>query len=497
MRQRLLRNEAKAMTTTSVFWKTVRDHMRPALLIAEPTMTCVDAVNQMAAKDATAVVIVDATGRPHGILTEQDVVRRIAFRDADLTPIGDVMTQPVVTIADDDYLYHAVARMRRFHLRHMPVVNEAGTPVGMLHLDAALAVVADQRITQIDSLTQEGTVDGLREVKAAQVELAVELMADNIPAPDIQAVLTHVNRDVHVRTIKMNLTAMKAEGLGEPPVDFCFIVMGSAGRGESYVYPDQDNGFILDDYADEDHTRIDGWFIELATRIARDLDAVGFPLCKGNVMATNPVWRKTRSQWRAQLKGWSNKRNVVALRLCDIFFDFKAVFGNQAMAAELRTCVTDLARANVGLLRELHYDDADSGVGLGLFHRFITEKDDEAHLDEVNLKSSGTLPLVQATRLMALREGIAETSTLKRLTALHANALIDFDQFEALNDAFRHITFLMLRQQAEDFTADKPVSNYLHPDDLSELESDRLVDAFKSIRQFRGFVHSEFTGDLF
>ena len=31
--------------------------------------------------------------------------------------------------------------------------------------------------------------------------------------------------------------------------------MGSGGRGESYLFPDQDNGFILADYPDAEHTR--------------------------------------------------------------------------------------------------------------------------------------------------------------------------------------------------------------------------------------------------
>ena len=485
------------MSTTAIFRKIVRDHMRAGPLIAASDMSCVEAVTRMAQSDATAIAVVGPRGRIRGILTEQDVVRRIAFRDAAETPLGDVMTTPVVTIAEDDYLYHAVARMRRLGLRHMPVVNEIGAAVGMLHLDAALAVVADARMAQIDRLTQEGTLDGLREVKAAQIDLAEELMAEGVEAPEIQAVLTYVNRDLHVRLIKANLAAMKDEGLGDPPVEFCFIVMGSAGRGESYVYPDQDNGIILDDYADADHDHNDGWFIDLAERVTADLDAVGFPLCKGNVMATNPVWRKTRTQWQSQLAAWSKKRNAVALRLCDIFFDFRSVYGVSGLAVELRDYVTDLAKSNAGFLRELHHDDDESGVGLGLFHRFVTEKNDPANLGKVNLKSSGTLPLVQAARLMALREGIRETSTIARLDALRALGIIDDDRFEALSAAFTHVTFLMLRRQIADFSAGAAVSNYVHPDTLSELESDKLVDAFKAIKSFRGLVHSEFTGDIF
>ena len=41
---------------------------------------------------------------------------------------------------------------------------------------------------------------------------------------------------------------------------------------ENFLYPDQDNGFILADYPDADHNRIDAFFIALAARFTHDLD---------------------------------------------------------------------------------------------------------------------------------------------------------------------------------------------------------------------------------
>ena len=137
---------------------------------------------------------------------------------------------------------------------------------------------------------------------------------------------------------------MEDEGWGGPPVPFCLIIMGSGGRGENFLYPDQDNGFILDDYPDSDHTRIDRYFIELAERFNKDLDVVGFPLCRGHVMACNPLWRKTRSQWREQIQHWGRRRHNIAIQLSDIFFDFRGVFGEVQWALELRRAVTDMIR---------------------------------------------------------------------------------------------------------------------------------------------------------
>lgn len=485
------------MASTAVFRELVREHMTAAPVIVSADLTCAEVVARMVAGDTTAAIVEDPSGRVQGILTERDVVRRLAFRETAATPVEKVMTAPVMVIAEDDYLYHAIARMRRFKLRHMPVVDAAGHPVGMLNLDAALIAASETLVGQIDALTQERTVDGMREVKSAQVELAEELFSSGLPAPEIQSLLTHINRDIHRRVVDLHLASMAEDGHGDPPVPFSFIIMGSGGRGENFLYPDQDNGIILDDYPDSEHGRIDPWFIAFSERVTRDLDAVGFPLCEGYVMATNPLWRKTSTQWQAQIAGWMRRRGAVALRLSDIFFDFRACCGALNLCADLRTYVTRTVKANPFFLQELYHDDKEQRVALGWFGRFITEKDNPEHRGKINLKHNGTLPLVQSLRLLALREGVPETATLERLDALHAQGLFDRDEYDYLAGAFRCITFLLLRQQIADFKAGRNVTNYVDPESLTEREREELTDAFKAIDRLLDRIRGEFTGDVF
>jgi signal-transduction protein with cAMP-binding, CBS, and nucleotidyltransferase domain len=393
-------------------------------------------------------------------------------------------------------LFHAIAVMRRRHLRHMPVVDGVGDVVGMLDLHVALSVASEQMLSQIDRLTHEETLEGMKEVKAAQVEIAAELFTDDVRAPEIQALLSHVNRDLMGRLSRLCLREMRDAGIGEPPLPFSVIVMGSVGRGESYVFPDQDFGMIVADYPDADHYRIDAWYTDLGARLADSMDAVGFPYCKGGVMAHNPLWRKTLSQWREQIDIWIRRRNDNFLRLADIFFDFRPVYGDLRLAAELRDHVTGSLKGNHLFLKSMHGID-DHKVALGLFNRFITEKDDKAHLGELNLKFTGTLPLVEAVRILALREGVPETSTRARMAALHAAGVLGDGEYDYLSGAFSHITGLLLRQQIADYTAGRKVSNYVPPETLTQREKDMLVDSFKAISAFLGRLRHELTGELF
>lgn len=304
------------MSQTAAFRQLASDAMRGSPVLVSTGTTCAEVVRRMTEAAVESVLVTHADATICGIVTEQDIVRRLALRLSGDVPVERVMTAPVHSIHAADYLYHAIATMRRLRLRHMPVIDDTGQVVGLLHLHEALARVSAQLVTLIDRLTHADTLEGLTHVKVAQIDVAHALFTDNVPASEIQTLLSDINRDLHRRVIALALHDMAVQGWGAPPVAFAAIVMGSCGRGESHLCSDQDNGFILADYPDDEHIRIDPYFIELATRMTRMLDTVGLPLCSGHVMATNPLWRKTLSQWCEQTSRWMQKRSPASLQTC-------------------------------------------------------------------------------------------------------------------------------------------------------------------------------------
>jgi signal-transduction protein with cAMP-binding, CBS, and nucleotidyltransferase domain len=491
--------EDQGRSQTAVFSLLVRDFMRPrSQVLAVRTGTrCADMIALLASEKAGCVVVVDAMGRPIGIVTERDIALRIAYRAPPETPVEAVMTTPVMTIRRREYLYHAIAWMRRHRLRHMPVIDVKGRLVGLLYLTDALAAASQRLMHRIDRLTHEGNLDGLKEVKTAQIDLAEELLADNLPAPEVQQLLTRINNDMYRRIGEAALRQMAAEGWGEAPVPAVTIVMGSGGRGENYLFPDQDNGFIISDYGDAEHGRIDTFFLELAERMCRDLNEIGIPYCNGYCMAVNPLWRKTLPQWIAQIRLWGRKSNFVAIRLSDIFFDFQPVWGDVDLAHELRHAVTDLVRHNHYFLRQMFQEKVDHNVALGLFGGFITEKEQREYRGHINLKYTGTIPLVGAIRLLALREGVEETSTLERIRVLTEQGVLGVVERDDLAAAFTLITDILLKKQIGDYRAGRRVSYFVDPEALSKRENGALRDALKTIDTIRRRVHMEFTAELF
>jgi signal-transduction protein with cAMP-binding, CBS, and nucleotidyltransferase domain len=475
----------------------VRDFIQACPLVVSPQKSVEETLVAMNETRATAALVAEEGAGLIGIFTEKDIARRVALRCDGSEPIRAVMTEPVKSVGIDEYLYYAIARMKRFGHRHMPVIDENNKPIGIIDLHDAMAAASQQLIDQIDNLTQERTPDGMREVKAVQVDLAHQLMEDNLPVDEILSLLTHINNDIYRRIMENCLFDMKEENWGEPPVPFEMIVMGSGGRGENFLYPDQDNGFILGDYADDRHNSINTFFIELAERFTSHMESVGFPLCRGYVMATNPLWRKSISQWIAQTTRWFQKRSAFSVQLGDIFFDFQGLSEKKELAQSLRTHLTAMIGRGPIILQTMFEEEANRHVALNFFGRLKKERGTHSHRDKVNLKHGGIMPLVGAVRLLALRNGIEATSTIRRINLLQERGVFNAEEADDLIETSRQISRILLRQQLRDFQAGANVSNYVSPASLFRRERKTLIGALKTVDSLQDKVRMVFTASVF
>lgn len=482
---------------TTLFSSFVRDCMDPPPPIVASGTPCQEVVRILRRNGTSFALVADGPVHLVGVVTDRDIAHRVAFRVPPTTPVNEIMTRSVYAVGEDDYVFHAVALMCRCRRRHLPVLDHRGQIKGMIHLHSALAATNPRFMDLIERLTHEETLPGLKQVKSKQAELVETLARDGVPYAEIQSLLTHVNNDIHRRLLEQMLLQMSEEGWGKPPVDFAVIVMGSGGRGESFLFPDQDNGFILSDYPAEQHATIDAYFYELSHRMTMALNEVGFSLCRGHVMASNPLWRKSLSEWRDQLGIWLRRPRGATLRLSDIFFDFRPVYGDGRLAQALRQYVTRSAQRHYPFLQAMHSAQSGHGVALSMLGRLTPDDSAGPHRGKLNLKYHALLPLVESIRLLGLKLGLADTATLARIASLHAQGFLDEDQQDYLSAAFHHLTALILRQQVRDFRQGKPVSSYVPMSALSERERNQLVAHLQAISALRDKVKSEFTASVF
>ncbi|MCT8137975.1 hypothetical protein H1D32_09525 [Anaerobacillus sp. CMMVII] len=155
------------------------------------------------------------------------------------------------------------------------------------------------------------------------------MLAENTYAYDVCELISNYNDKMHRQVIKLALREMKNEGFGTPPINYCFIVMGSQGRKEQAFSTDQDNGLILDNYEHlPNKQEIEDYFKTFAEKVNAGLLACGFPLCTGGVMAKNTKWRRSLQEWTSEVERWVKETDAEEIRDFTIFIDYRPIFGD-------------------------------------------------------------------------------------------------------------------------------------------------------------------------
>lgn len=94
----------------------------------------VDCAAQMRFDHVGSLVVVDENQKPVGMITDRDIAIEVVAKELDprAHTVADVMTSPVVTAAPEEGMVNALARMREFGIRRLPIVDESGCLVGVI-----------------------------------------------------------------------------------------------------------------------------------------------------------------------------------------------------------------------------------------------------------------------------------------------------------------------------------------------------------------------------
>jgi DNA polymerase-3 subunit epsilon/CBS domain-containing protein len=452
--------------------------MPPVVMAADASLGGATAL--MATRGISSVFVTLPEAGEIGILTERDIIRLIGTQGAGVLDqtLGSVASRPLMTVPAEAFIYRAIGRMERRNIRHLGVVDEQGALVGALSARDLLRLRSSDALALGDAIDTSNSIADLAKAWGRLSGVIARLVAEGVSAPECAGVIA---REIGALTRRAAIEAEKRlaeRGMGPAPARYAVLVLGSAGRGESLLVPDQDNAIIHDG-----ETTDDPYFLALGHEMSAVLDDIGIPLCKGGVMARNPVWSGNRATWRKRIIGWTETTTPDDLLSVDIFFDFRAVHGDmtlaQGLASEARS-VASGARAMVKLLA----DQMKSwSPPLGMFGRFIT---DEGRMD---LKKGGLFPIVASARCLSLSHAIPVRGTRERLAALREAGIGADRDLAAFEQAHETLMEMILAQQLADIAAGKPPSTKV---ELARLDAERreaLKNALRSLSTANEMVH--------
>jgi CBS domain-containing protein len=429
-----------------------------------------DAVRLMRSQRVGSVVVVDRAGRPVGILTEHDAVR-VLSEELHAAPVSAVMTRDPVALPGHALAYEAALVMVERTIRHV-LVTEEGRLVG---------VISER---DLFSLQRLGLAELTMEIRlAAELpllarlagdirRLTVRLVEQGVAPEQLTLFVSVLNDRLSQRVIEVVRKRHAWERIG-----WCWLAFGSEGRLEQTFSSDQDNGMVF-----EAHGAAAGEARKVLLGFARGvneaLDACGFPLCKGGVMASNPELCLSLDEWKAKMGGWLETPDPKALLNAAICFDLRPLAGDSTLAQGLREWLLARTRARPVFLRLMAQNALLAKPALGMLSGFATED------GAVNLKLQGVRPFVDAARVYALGFGLAQTGTAERLRAAALGLGMDPGEMAAIVEGFFFVQKLRLRIQAQPDSAPEG-ANRIRPGLLNTFERQGLKEAFRQGRRLQ------------
>lgn len=455
--------------------------LRRAPVSCAETATIGEVLARMRDDRIGSMVVVDAANRPQGIFTERDALVRVAAAQLDpAAAIASVMTRAPHTLSMTATAAEAALLMARHGVRHV-VVLDGGRFGGIVSERDLFAL---QRVSPRQVSANVGAANSIDEVRRAATDirrLARNLLAQGVGAEQLTQFVAELNDRVTRRVIELVLAR---HALGD--VSFCWVALGSEGRLEQTFSTDQDNGIIFDLPEGESVQVLRERLLPFAREVNVALAECGFALCKGDIMAGNPRWCLSLAEWQACFSDWIGNSTPEALMNAAIFFDFRAIWGVEALADRLRDWLLPTVGANTRFLHQMAVNALRFRPPLGLVQDFSTsgEGRDAGTLD---LKAHGARLFVDAARIHALQSGVAATGTAARVRASCAALGVRPEETAAMLDAFFFIQLLRLRHDVlKDGAAGEaatPSANRIRPDHLNSLERRVLKEALQNARR--------------
>ncbi|EJX1243381.1 cyclic nucleotide-binding/CBS domain-containing protein [Vibrio alginolyticus] len=477
------RSESNDFTTAKARKILARD---PVTL--EATASIQEAAILMAEENVTSLLIIRPTEELTeeddeqllGILTDRDLCIRVLAQGIDTNiPVSEVMSYDVVSLDYNAYVFEAMLTMLRYNVHHLPILKDK-KPIGIIGMTDIVRYESQNSLLLVSSIFQQTSVEDLKQVSEQVKDCFVRMVNEDANAHMIGRAMSVIGS-----SFKQRLAELAEQEFGPAPIPYCLVAMGSMARDEQLIVTDQDNALILDNSYD---VEIHGEYFEKFAKFVCDgLAACGYAYCTGDIMATNPEWRKTRAEWEECFGNWIDNPTPERLLNSNIFFDLLGVHGRVKWAEQLSSFIVRRAKRNNRFLACMAYNAIRRTPPLGFFKDFVMEKDGR-HRNSINLKRRGTAPLADLIRVHSLAIGSRSQNSFDRLDDINDAGILPKGRGLDLRDAMELIYMVRIRHQALDIENGEEPDNNIEPENMSEFERRNLKAAFQILSNAQNFI---------
>jgi CBS domain-containing protein len=327
-------------------------------------------------------------------------------------------------------------------------------------------------------------IDTLAGLAPAVHQLGMALLDLDAGAGFVAGILSTLNDRLATRVITLIKPRHRL-----PAAGWCWLNMGSAGRGEQTFVTDQDNGLVFSATDHAEARALRPILLAMAREVNAALDACGFPLCRGGIMAGNEKWCLSLQEWQRHFSGWILTPEPEALLNATIFFDLHPQFGDATLAQDLRQYLQRLAPQADGFLHMMAANAIAVAPPLGRIRDLVGDQRKGGMID---MKTYGSRLFVDAARVLGLAAGSAAVGTVARLREAGAVRGISPLDIKASILAFRQLQRIRLADQHAKIRRGAPADNLLAPDSLDPVDRQTLVECLKQVRRLQYALQRSF-----
>lgn len=470
-RSRRLFRATRSMVSPDSMLVPIRSLMATDLVTTTAETPVCELAQLMSRRRVSSALVLDGE-RLVGIVTDRDLRTRVlAERLPPETRVAEVMTPDPKCLDEKSTIFDATLLMTRHGMHHLPVVRNEQA-VGILTTSDLISARQDDPVYIVQRLSRQESVASMQAVLRDIPQFLLRWNDAGVPADQVSHILTAISDAVTNRLIEMAV-----RDLGPAPVPYAWLCFGSQARAEQLLNADQDNGLIISDEATDADME---WFEALAKRVSDGLNECGYVYCPGNVMATNPFWRRRLSGWYEAVNHWVSSFNPNSVMEISIAFDLRTVNGDDELTHQLQKHMLERVQANSIFQAALAENVLEATPPIGIFRRLVVERNGE-HKDTLNIKKRGLLPIIEIVRLNALAAGIDRINTLERLQELARSKRMTRYDSRNLQDALRFLMQVRLQIQADQIREGEPLSNHCNPQKLPKLAREQMRDAFQLV----------------
>jgi len=469
--------------------------MKSPVACCDPHTTLEAALQLMQERKIGSLVVTNSKQQLVSVLTYAGLAEAVLIHAAKPTDkIIDAAFEKPRTIAPDTALWEAQDLLKQYTAKYLIVV-EGQAPIGMISQTDIIRVLVSRPSTLTHRLREANSIDELTQLVPQLVDAAEDARETNhLPSSAIR-LLSEYHLIAQRRVVELSVRGLEERGFGKPPLGFAILIMGSGGRLEMLLNPDQDNGIILEDHPAVADPEVKEWFDLFTNTLNRNLDRVGYALCPGAIMARNALYHKSLSQWKKQVSHIAEKPTDKAARWSNIVFDFDTLYGDDGLTSELRQHALKTLKEKPRLLKMMADHDAEGKPAIGLFNQLVTIK--SAQGEHIDIKRNGLRIISDAARIFSLQNSIAAQNTIDRLNALVRVGKISDDFKDSIQEAFEAFLELLLNHQIEQAKNGCKLDKLIQPEKLSRQSRSTLRMAMRATKRFQERLHDDYASAIF